>query len=108
MAPSTTKPKHSNLCKGLISALKRKDDALKQYAHITSHELRAPVARILGLIQILSKYENDPVMQDAILGRIYLCAQELDKVTQKLSKTTYDHPGDGNTILEKMIYQYLE
>ncbi len=107
MAPTTTKPKHSNLCRGLISALKRKDDALKEYAHITSHELRAPVARILGLVQILSKYENDQVMMDAILNRIHLCAQELDKVTRKLSEATYD-PADGNTILEKMIYQYLE
>ncbi len=29
------------------------------------------------------------------------------RVTRKLSEATYD-PADGNTILEKMIYQYLE
>ena len=107
MAQNSTNSTRSNLCKALISALKRKDDALKKYAYITSHELRAPVARILGLAGLLSKYENDEAMQSAIVNRIRLCAEELDKVTHRLCETTYI-PDGPYAILEKKIYQYLE
>jgi ligand-binding sensor domain-containing protein/anti-sigma regulatory factor (Ser/Thr protein kinase) len=58
---------------------------LEQFAFIAAHNLRAPVARILGLGQLLGMPENTPEQKDEIYPRLVHTAQELDGVVKDLN-----------------------
>jgi ligand-binding sensor domain-containing protein/signal transduction histidine kinase len=62
---------------------------LEQFAFISAHNLRAPVARILGLGQILDLSDKDVADNKFITDRIVSTTRELDRVVRDL-----------NTILE--------
>jgi len=62
---------------------------LEQFAFISAHNLRAPVARILGLGQLLSLANNSPAEKEEIYPKLILTTEELDSVVRDL-----------NTILE--------
>ncbi|HTJ50598.1 MAG TPA: two-component regulator propeller domain-containing protein [Cyclobacteriaceae bacterium] len=62
---------------------------LEQFAFIAAHNLRAPVARILGLGQLLDMLENAPEKKDEIYPKLVNTARELDGVVK-----------DMNTILD--------
>jgi signal transduction histidine kinase len=59
---------------------------LEQYAYITSHNLRAPIARIKGLIHLLPHSENFDELTSETLNRLHESAVNLDKVFSDLSK----------------------
>lgn len=61
---------------------------LEQFAFIAAHNLRAPLARILGLAHIL-EISNDPKESETIIGKIVASTRDLDSVI-----------GDLNTILD--------
>lgn len=62
----------------------------EEIAHITSHQLRAPVASILGLVSIFNKEKpEDPVNQE-IVEHLNKSAQELDKMLKDVVKKTYE------------------
>jgi tetratricopeptide (TPR) repeat protein len=57
---------------------------LMQYAHFIAHRLRAPVASILGLINLLDHNpDND---RDIILSHLKKCGQELDAITRQIGR----------------------
>jgi ligand-binding sensor domain-containing protein/signal transduction histidine kinase len=58
---------------------------LQQFAFIAAHNLRAPVARILGLGQILGMFENTPEKKDEIYPKLVQTALELDGVVKDLN-----------------------
>ena len=58
---------------------------LQQFAFITAHNLRAPVARILGLGQLL-KYPVNELEEKSIQERIINNTVELDEVVKDLNK----------------------
>lgn len=62
---------------------------LEQFAFISAHNLRGPVARILGLGNILEYARNNPEEIKMILDKLIYSTQELDGVVKDL-----------NTILE--------
>jgi ligand-binding sensor domain-containing protein/signal transduction histidine kinase len=62
---------------------------LEQFAFIAAHNLRAPVARILGLGQLLELVKSTPDEKDQIYPKLIHTTQELDGVVRDL-----------NTILE--------
>jgi signal transduction histidine kinase len=63
--------------------LQNQNKQLKEYAFITSHNLRKPIANILGLIQIFDKNtEMDPDNKMAI-ENISEMASELDDLVRK-------------------------
>lgn len=59
--------------------------ALEEMIHMTSHEVRQPVANCLGLMNMLS--EQDPTKEDLlkIVGHVRESASRLDKFTKKLT-----------------------
>ncbi|HEY3403532.1 MAG TPA: HAMP domain-containing sensor histidine kinase [Ohtaekwangia sp.] len=61
---------------------------LEQFAFIAAHNLRAPLARILGLAHVL-EISNDPKESDIIIRKIVASTRDLDTVI-----------GDLNTILD--------
>ena len=70
-------------------AIKEQNKALREIAWIQSHIVRAPVARILGLVGILNE-KNLPVevIQETI-GHMAASAQELDQVIRDITEKTY-------------------
>ena len=58
---------------------------LEQFAFIAAHNLRAPVARILGLGQLLEMLENTPERKEEIYPKLIHTAQELDGVVKDLN-----------------------
>lgn len=63
-----------------------------RYAHMNSHEVRAPLARILGLLYIIDKEDDDDSKAD-LQKQLNRAAMELDEVVKKM-----------NRLLEKEIF----
>jgi signal transduction histidine kinase len=59
---------------------------LEQFAFISAHYLRAPVARILGLGNILNINNNDLKEARLIVDKITVTTEELDRVVTDLNK----------------------
>lgn len=77
-----TKTVHSSI------ALEQQNKQLKEIARINSHEIRRPLANILGLIEMLGHYENE--LTDDIKDLIDLLHQssaELDEVVKRIVTT---------------------
>lgn len=105
MPQNSENRKELNLSRALIAALKRKDNALRQYAYITSHELRSPIASILGLVQLWQEHENDETFCKALIAKIHQCALELDLVAHKLNQVACRQM-DALSTQEREICQY--
>jgi signal transduction histidine kinase len=58
---------------------------LESYAHMNSHEVRAPVARILGLINLILLEENELLKKD-LLEKLNSSTLELDLVIKKMNR----------------------
>jgi PAS domain S-box-containing protein len=64
------------------------NERLLKYAHLTAHEVRGPVARLLGLVEV-SKFA-DNVDYPWFLDKMYDQAQEIDKVLTVITKELTD------------------
>jgi ligand-binding sensor domain-containing protein len=64
--------------------LEKKNKALEEYAFINAHELRAPVASILGLIDLLVRSESEEEAQ-AIRNRLKESAEKLNQVVRSIT-----------------------
>ena len=70
-----------------FEALVKQNEALKQIAWIQSHVVRAPLAKIMGLVQLLQDTkDDDDVSFDFILDAILTASKELDKVIFEISE----------------------
>ncbi len=71
-----------------VDALIKQNEALKEIAWIQSHVVRAPLARMMGLIQLLSDseltFDNDEVKE--LLPVILESAKEVDKIIIEISE----------------------
>jgi len=63
--------------------------ALKEIAWMQSHVVRAPVARILGLIDVLKEPVLSGNMMKDTLTKLEKSAKELDKVVKEITEKTY-------------------
>lgn len=76
------------LCDFLYKEIRKRDEMLEKYAFITSHELRAPVARIKGLINIFKHTLHNKDVCHVLAERLGKCANELDEVVTILNDLT--------------------
>ncbi|HTJ51462.1 MAG TPA: two-component regulator propeller domain-containing protein [Cyclobacteriaceae bacterium] len=58
---------------------------LEQFAFISAHNLRAPVARILGLGNILELAKDEPEEESNIVSKLVFVTRELDTVVKDLN-----------------------
>lgn len=65
--------------------LERKNKALEEYAFITAHNLRAPLASILGLINLTSKIKFADE-EKVILEHLQLSAEKLDAIVHSMTE----------------------
>lgn len=73
----------------------QQNKALKEIAWQQSHEVRAPLARLLGLVEVLEAEEEFPVLQQPaqkplkeLLTHVHDTALELDAIVARISKKT--------------------
>ncbi|MFT7248996.1 MAG: PAS domain-containing protein [Arcticibacterium sp.] len=73
-----------------LNTIKKQNDDLKEIAWMQSHIMRAPVARILGLIELINdeKLSTSQELSD-YLENIDSSANELDQIVKKITKKTY-------------------
>lgn len=83
--------------------LEIQNQQLREYAFINSHVLRAPLARIRGLLYLMTHDPN--ATNDWELIRILIAeANELDAITSKISDILYD----GSNLTREDILRMLE
>lgn len=70
-----------------IQAIENQNKKLREIAWIQSHLVRAPVARILGLIDLLKNHE-DSVDQAELLNYIYDSTKDLDILIKEIIEKT--------------------
>jgi ligand-binding sensor domain-containing protein len=66
--------------------LERKNKALEEYAFINAHNLRSPVASILGLVNLLSKTNLQPAEKEMI-DHMKSSAERLDNVVRSITES---------------------
>ncbi len=69
-------------------ALELQNQKLMEIAWVQSHEVRGPLARLMGLIQLLNKYPHNPVDLKETLGHVLQSAKELDEIVRKVVRKT--------------------
>lgn len=57
---------------------------LAEYSFVNAHKLRAPVASILGLIQLMPQVEDHE--RELILKHLKTCSEQLDSIIQEISR----------------------
>ncbi len=68
-----------------LQNLERRNQELDQFSHIISHNLRAPVANILGLSHIINQSDSSDPINMQIFNRLVLATKNLDTVVSDLS-----------------------
>lgn len=63
---------------------------LREIAQLSSHDLRGPVASILGLISLFEKSNVDVSLNKQIVENLEASAKDLDKVIHAIVRKTYE------------------
>ncbi len=66
-----------------VTELQKTNDELNRFVYSTSHDLRSPLASIMGILN-LSKMENSVVDPNGYLGMIETCVNKMDIFIQKI------------------------
>jgi len=66
--------------------LQRKNKALEEYAFINAHNLRSPVASIIGLVNLMSKVDLGPDEKEMI-DHMKTSAERLDNVVRSITES---------------------
>lgn len=71
-----------------IQAIELQNKHLQDIAWMQSHVIRAPLARIMGLIEVFKNYDAAEIDKNGVLADIEISAQELDGVIKHISTKT--------------------
>lgn len=71
-----------------IQAIEAQNAQLNEIAWIQSHVVRAPLSRIMGLINALKNYSDDKELSFELLGFLFSSAEELDDVIGSIVSKT--------------------
>jgi PAS domain S-box-containing protein len=77
-----------------LEAIEVQNEKLREIAWIQSHVVRAPLAKIMGLIDMFTGCESNDADQHTILGYILVSAKELDEVVKSISDKVHDSQDD--------------
>jgi signal transduction histidine kinase len=83
--------------------LETQNQQLTEYAFINSHLLRAPLARILGLSDLLTR-EATSVKDTQLIEALYTSSKEMDIIIKKISDILYD----GNNLTREDIKTIID
>lgn len=72
-----------------VSTIEQKNQELQQIAWMQSHLMRAPVAKIIGIADIIKKVPLDSEEKLSLLNDLLLSTEELDKVIHEIADKTH-------------------
>lgn len=71
-----------------VQKIQLQNQKLKDIAWIQSHKVRAPVASIMGLVQLINKDNMEDPMNEQVLDGIAEAAETLDRVIKEINAKT--------------------
>ena len=86
----------------LSEDLRRQNRELQQFNYIVSHNLRSPVANIVGLVSLLEKLEKDNDNYQKVLDKIRQTSQGLENVIKDLDEILSLHDQDNEKEQEEV------
>lgn len=86
MQDISTRKRYEIERENLIEELQGRNNALQQFTHIVSHNLRAPVANIMGLTEMFQHPNLTEQTRAAINEKMRTAAQNLDTVIRDLNQ----------------------
>lgn len=84
-----------------LKKITQQNNHLKEIAWLQSHQIRAPLSRIMGLVSMYREVDDDDIPLAQILDWIENSCKELDKVVHEITARTIDEgipivPDDPN------------
>jgi PAS domain S-box-containing protein len=73
-----------------IKTIQHQNEKLREIAWTQSHVVRAPLARMMSLIELTKNPATDYLEKIEYLGLIMECSKDLDTVIRDISKKTYE------------------
>lgn len=70
------------------SRQRREELKLKEIAYLQSHVVRAPLARLMGIVDLIKNYPHTDIEKNELLDHLLLSAKELDEVIRDISEKT--------------------
>jgi PAS domain S-box-containing protein len=71
-----------------LCEIQKQNDQLKEIARIQSHEVRAPLARMMGLVSLIQGGLGRDGEMPVLLNDIATCANELDTIIRRIVRAT--------------------
>jgi len=71
-----------------LIAIENHNKILKEIAWTQSHVVRAPLAKLMGLVDLLINYKNDLDNVNELLENVLISAEELDKIIRNIAVQT--------------------
>jgi len=81
--------------------LELQNKQLAEYAHINSHLLRGPLARVLGIIDLLERTDSTPE-QKQYLEHLLKASKDLDEVVTKINLALEQEGKVSREAIEKL------
>ncbi|MES3018678.1 MAG: PAS domain S-box protein [Bacteroidota bacterium] len=69
-----------------VEAIEKQNQRLSEIAWIQSHVVRAPIARLMGLIDLIKQPGNDEELKLELLGHVLGSAHELDSIVREITQ----------------------
>jgi signal transduction histidine kinase len=99
----------------LIQQLVRRNQHLKEFAYVISHNLREPLAQVLGLYQLLEQ-RDDEKLDRRLLSEIGRSFKRMDEVVHDLSSLLHDEQKtresavkvELNSLLHEIVNEHQE
>lgn len=91
----------------LADDLYRQNKELHQFAYIVSHNMRSPVANIVGLANLLELFKDDPETQSQTLKELSKSVNNLDTVIKDLSYILTINNANKELLKEPVNFQDL-
>ena len=90
----------NQILESVLNDLENQNKVLKDVAWVQSHELRGPLSKILGMVDVVKNYENYDSIgknKDQLLDEIDSAAKKLDDIIRKLIADIdeIDKPGEA-------------
>jgi signal transduction histidine kinase len=87
----TKHKEYEDYLKRINLELVEQNEQLNQYSYIISHNLRGPIATLMGLVQIFEQEKKDPAQVEKVMQLIYKSAVNLDFIIKDLNTViSYD------------------
>jgi PAS domain S-box-containing protein len=91
----TAQKERTQALERLTQDLTHRNQELSEFAYVISHNLRAPVANILGLTEILGTFDTDDDNRREVIDHLQLATQRLDGVILDLQGLLDMRQGSG-------------